>query len=493
MLSSRFLGLTSALLTLTFANPALASEPAEGEATDDAVEEGPADEDGSGAEASAGFSLSSKDGAEGRADAKGRGGDKDDKWINRWAPTKGMGEIGIYGGIFIPSKNHEIYDSTLFNPLSDRHEFNNLNLDFGLRGAYFPARFLGVEGEFGVMPVGMDGGGKGLTYTGRAHVVAQIARWSIVPFAVAGAGLLGLSSDSDASELGKDIDFGLHFGVGAKFYLNRSLMLRLDLRDIVSNKFGADDPFGANHLEVLLGLSYTFGRKKKEKAAPVAGPDDNDGDGILNPDDECIDVPGVSAYNGCPIPDTDGDGILDPDDKCVDVPGVAEYDGCPIPDTDGDGILDPDDKCVDKPENKNGYEDSDGCPDEIPEAVKAFTGVIEGIYFDTNKDTIKPASEKILKKALKVLKEFPEVKLKIAGHTDSRGDLEHNKDLSNRRAQSVKGWFEGHGLDGARFQTEGFGPDQPIETNDTKAGRAKNRRIEFSLTCFGVVIGRAHV
>jgi outer membrane protein OmpA-like peptidoglycan-associated protein len=477
----RILGITTALLTLGFANPVLAAGPAE-----DGSDEGEADstddegsDDGAGAEASGGFSLSTDSGVEGNAEGSARGGNKDDKWINRWAPTKGMGEVGIYGGLFIPSKNHELYDDSLFAPdFGSRHDYRSLNADIGLRAGYYPARFLGVEGEFGVMPVGIDGGGSGIAYTARAHAIAQLARWSITPFALAGVGMLGVSSDEDAANLGKDIDFGLHFGVGAKFYINRSFMVRLDLRDIVSNKAGADDPFGANHLEVLLGLSYTFGRKKQ--AAPE-GPNDSDGDGIMDPDDKCVDVPGVAEYDGCPIPDTDGDGILDPDDKCVDEPGTAEYEGCPVPDTDGDGILDPDDKCVDEPENKNDYQDSDGCPDEIPQAVKAFTGVIEGIYFDTNKDTIKPNSERILKKALKVLKDFPEVRLKISGHTDSRGDDDHNMDLSKRRAASVKSWFEGHGLDGSRFETDGYGPTQPIDSNETKAGRAKNRRIEFSL------------
>jgi len=58
-------------------------------------------------------------------------------------------------------------------------------------------------------------------------------------------------------------------------------------------------------------------------------------------------------------------------------------DGCPLRVTDGDGILDPDDKCVQEPETRDGYADPDGCPDEIPKAVAKFTGVIRGIFFAT--------------------------------------------------------------------------------------------------------------
>ncbi|MCH9683272.1 MAG: OmpA family protein, partial [Deltaproteobacteria bacterium] len=178
-------------------------------------------------------------------------------------------------------------------------------------------------------------------------------------------------------------------------------------------------------------------------------------------------------------PDTDGDGILDPDDACVDVPGVVEYKGCPIPDTDGDGILDPEDKCVTEPETFNGFDDEDGCPDEIPQEVKSFTGVIEGIYFDTNKDTIKAQSRAKLDKAAEVLTKFPTVKLEISGHTDSRGKPAHNTDLSRRRAESVKLYLIEHGVDASRLQTRGAGPDEPIADNRKKSGRAKNRRIEF--------------
>jgi len=75
----------------------------------------------------------------------------------------------------------------------------------------------------------------------------------------------------------------------------------------------------------------------------------------------------------------------------------------------------------------------------------------------------------------------PDVKLKILGHTDSKGDRAHNLDLSQRRALAVKKYLVDHGIDDARLTTDGFGPDKPIDSNDTKAGRANNRRIEFEL------------
>ena len=460
MSARKTLGISTALLTFAVAPLAQAGEP--------------------GAEAGGSISLSSDSGLDADADAdadatKNARGSNDVKWINRWAPEAMMGEVGIYGGVFLPSNKLELFKAIAGTPEQGFKPFKGLAPDIGIRAAFFPIKWVGAEVEGGVMPMKLDDGSdqRALGWTARAHVIGQLAKWSVTPFALAGVGALGVSSDDAA--VGNDVDFAIHFGVGAKAFINEYLAVRLDVRDVVGFKRGVGNALGSNNIEILLGLSYTFGRKPGEK---VEEPD-TDGDGVLDKDDQCVNVPG-DPPTGCPPEgpmDSDGDGILDADDKCPEVPGVAEYEGCPIPDTDGDGILDPDDKCVEEPETANGYEDSDGCPDEIPKAVAAFTGVIEGIYFDTNKDTIKPQSEKILKKALKVLKEFEGVRLKIDGHTDSRGDAAHNQDLSERRAASVKKWFESHGLDGSRFETAGFGPDSPIDSNDSRAGRADRKSV----------------
>ncbi|MFO7566348.1 MAG: OmpA family protein [Enhygromyxa sp.] len=71
--------------------------------------------------------------------------------------------------------------------------------------------------------------------------------------------------------------------------------------------------------------------------------------------------------------------------------------------------------------------------------------------------------------------------VEISGHTDNKGDHDRNVDLSRRRAESVKRYLVEHGVDEARIETVGHGPDKPIDSNDTKAGRANNRRIEFEI------------
>src|SRR5207248_8862565 len=120
----------------------------------------------------------------------------------------------------------------------------------------------------------------------------------------------------------------------------------------------------------------------------------------------------------------DGDGIPDAADKCPNEPedkdGFQDEDGCPDPDNDQDGVPDAQDKCPNQPETKNGYQDEDGCPDEIPQKVKQFTGVIQGINFKVNSADLLPNSNKTLDKAVAVLVEFPQLKLEIGGHTDDQ-------------------------------------------------------------------------
>ena len=449
----------------------------------------------------------------------------DEKWIRRCRPERNMFELGIFGGIIMPAsgilQKNEGGRHELFDPYKQQESIRALNAgtpgaeefykpygkvapEVGLRFAWYPLAFLGGEIEGGAMPTktvppagSSTASARATLFNFRGHIIAQIPFWRITPFVLVGGGMIGTSG-----ALGNDIDPSVHFGGGVKFYITHRFMMRLDARNVVAARLRVDNG-ATSYPEVLLGLSLTLNRPKKKGAPdkdsdgdgfldnvdacpvePGIAPDgcperDRDGDGFMDSQDACPDVPGI-APDGCPEKDRDGDGFLDSVDKCPDDPGV-EPDGCPIPDTDGDGILDPDDKCPTVPETKNGYQDEDGCPDEIPLQLAKFTGTIKGIYFDLDKDTIKPKSRPVLDRAVAVLQEFNTIRIEISGHTDSTGSVAYNKDLSGRRAASVKNYLVEHGIDAARIETRGAGPDEPVDTNKTAAGRAKNRRIEFTI------------
>ncbi|MCK6547294.1 hypothetical protein L6R52_15695 [Myxococcota bacterium] len=105
-----------------------------------------------------------------------------------------------------------------------------------------------------------------------------------------------------------------------------------------------------------------------EPVAAVITRSDRDGDGIVDDDDACPDEPGLADQRGCPPPrDADGDGLVDASDACAREPedkdGYQDDDGCPDPDNDADGITDAMDRCPGQPETVNGVDDGDGCPD----------------------------------------------------------------------------------------------------------------------------------
>lgn len=119
-------------------------------------------------------------------------------------------------------------------------------------------------------------------------------------------------------------------------------------------------------------------------------------------------------------------------------------------------------------------------PDTRSKLITEGKLVSYGIYFDVNKDVVKPESFGTLNDIAKTLKENPTVKIKIIGYTDSDGDDAKNLDLSKRRAASVKNALSGEfGIDGSLIQTDGKGESDPISPNTNTEGKAKNRRVEF--------------
>lgn len=176
--------------------------------------------------------------------------------------------------------------------------------------------------------------------------------------------------------------------------------------------------------------------------------------------------------------DPDGDGLVGSDDRCPLDPGPAELDGCP--DRDGDGIPDIEDACPDEP----GPAVLDGCPSDDPLALfeSGKISLRGAINFDTGKADVHRDSYRILDQVAEVLRSHAEVKkVRIEGHTDSAGSATFNRTLSQRRAAAVVNYLVGRGIDRSRLEAKGYGPEQPIAPNSTPLGRAKNRRVEFTI------------
>ncbi len=392
--------------------------------------------------------------------------------------------------------------------------------------------------------------------TFRAHLVAQLRAANpdnkLIPFVlVGGGGFTVVQTNSAGREndptqyIADDTDAAFYVGIGAKYRLTPRMGLRLDARLLFvpssENAIPPEMPDPSikkitEDFEALASFYMSFGGGART-AEPVDVPEDddpdkdgirgaadqcpsdpedkdafqdddgcsepdNDGDGLLDASDKCPtdaeDVDGFADDDGCPDPDNDGDGLNDGQDKCPAEPedkdNFQDEDGCPDPDNDGDGVLDAQDKCAADPETKNGFQDEDGCPDEIPQKLKQFTGVIKGINFKTGDATLLASSNKTLDSAVKVLQEFPDLKLEIQGHTDdvplkakTGAKYADNLSLSQGRADSVKAYFQSKGIDESRLTAKGYGDSMPAESPTglkgakLTAARAKNRRVEFKL------------
>ncbi|MGD8337621.1 MAG: OmpA family protein [Desulfobacterales bacterium] len=137
-----------------------------------------------------------------------------------------------------------------------------------------------------------------------------------------------------------------------------------------------------------------------------------------------------------------------------------------VGDSDGDGVLDDRDKCPNTPRGATVNED--GC--------WAYQGEI---FFDFDKADVKPEAFYILDEAATVLADNPNVNVEIQGYTDSIGSEDYNLGLSQRRAEAVERYLEDNGVNPAQISAKGYGEANPVAPNDTKEGRAKNRRVEF--------------
>ena len=123
---------------------------------------------------------------------------------------------------------------------------------------------------------------------------------------------------------------------------------------------------------------------------------------------------------------------------------------------------------------------AESAPDFSKTILASGRFVTHAILFDTDSDRIKPESAPAIRQIARALETNPSLKLLVEGHTDSTGTAEKNLDLSKRRAEAVKAVLAAQfGVEAGRLSAAGLGATKPLDSNDTPAGRAQNRRVEF--------------
>ncbi len=400
---------------------------------------------------------------------------------------------------------------------------------------FFPSRTMGVFGLRGLGYYGQLNGsgsyannsayptipeyfteiaslGAGLTYTINASEI-------FYPYAFLGANYLYFNpKDIDGNELPRNMDnsygniaWSIIGELGSRFFVSNSISINLafnynylpidnleDVDNSISNGTQKDIFFTAR-----AGISFYFG-----------GTLDTDNDGVEDKNDLCPDTPPNVKVDkfGCPV-DIDKDGVPDYLDKCNNTPKniSVDLDGCPL-DIDQDGVPDYLDLCNDTPmkvavDSRGCPIDSDedgvpdykdlctntpvgtevnkwGCPidEEVVEPITKTEFVLNGgVNFEIGKAELLPSAFPELDKVLKVMRDYPETKWKIEGHTDITGSQKLNRDLSINRAKSVYNYFVSSGISSGRLSYNGYGSDYPIADNTTETGKALNRRVAIVL------------
>jgi outer membrane protein OmpA-like peptidoglycan-associated protein len=388
----------------------------------------------------------------------------------------------------------------LSSPQSD--EFG-LGLTGRLRVGFRPVRALGIH----LAVEGSSWSPKDpLTLSGNAWTFGGGLR--LTPFSFGRGGRPFLDLDAGAAITGNSPEtrtrFAFGVGLGWLFPIGSVFALGPEVR--YGHVLGTTDDNNANRGDAMYwnaGLALELHFPGERPAAPPPPPPppppaDTDGDGILDPDDRCVNEPETrndfQDTDGCPDnPDTDGDGIPDTADRCINEPedrdGYLDEDGCPDPDNDSDGIPDTADRCPMQAEVINQFEDTDGCPDEAPAAAVVTSEAItinQSVFFDTDRATIQARSHAILDLVVAALREHPEIaRIRIEGNADDTGDAHHNLTLSRDRARAVMRYLQTAGIAARRMTAVGNGSTRPAMQGETDEAHARNRRVEFVIVTGG--------
>lgn len=287
-----------------------------------------------------------------------------------------------------------------------------------------------------------------------ADLVLPLFSGPVKPFLLAGPGALyeELGTSNDRYKFSPY----LNYGAGVLFKFTNHLAARVEGRYL--QDFNSKSYPGINRLgdyRVNAGLQYSFYTPPPPPPPKAVAP------------------PPPPPPPPAPPADSDKDGVPDSRDQCPNTPAGVKVDekGCPL-DSDGDGVADYLDQC---PGTPKGFKvDSTGC-------IIEQTVILRSVNFETNKDTLTSEAKDSLDLVAAGLASQPKLTVQIDGHTDSKGSPAYNLRLSKKRAESVRTYLIGKGVDGSRLAAEGYGEKKPIASNDTEAGRAENRRVEFQV------------
>jgi outer membrane protein OmpA-like peptidoglycan-associated protein len=294
----------------------------------------------------------------------------------------------------------------------------------------------------------------------------------VEPFVMIGGGA-PIAFSSARKTFNSGISGEGYVGAGVRFNTQKGFVLRMDARFAMLP--AAEEKLLTYEGDVTLGIELDLGAKRPRRTTEVI----------------------VAA----PPPDKDGDGIVDANDKCPgrpeDTDGFEDADGCPDIDNDNDRVLDIADKCPTEMETLNGYMDDDGCSDSLPPEIGDLRGTIEGLIYADGETVVHDSAQKSLQNIATLMIDHPSIKIILVGHTDDREAAAFAEkpaegqpppdiasiatDLSRARAEAVRQALVTLGVPSGRMVVDGVGAEEPVTDNSTPKGRLANRRVELKL------------
>lgn len=386
-------------------------------------------------------------------------------------------EVGVMAG----AKFYSTDGALSRDGLTDEQTALSHSGTFGLRLGFLPISRLALEAEIGISPTAMRGD---LTFPSgvrlasaqvavvplRAHLLINIATGKVRPFVLLGGGG-HLSAPLSPGIVRTDAKGVLHAGAGLAFDIRPSWGLRLDGRFLLAEGQSAVfTPEG----EVLAAVFGRFGAAPPPAAPPppaAAPPPEAAPPPATAPPPGIAPPAAVTPAPPTPPPavpappaalDSDSDGVIDTVDRCPMHPGPAANMGCPI-ELSAPAVPVPSQSAT-----------------EPPPAHKALAAAAKSISFEASSAILTASSLKELDQTVQILRDNPALKIEIAGHTDTSGDPQQNRQISQQRAEAVMKYLIDHGITADRLRAQGYGPDRPRTTNATPEGRAQNRRVEFN-------------
>ena len=378
-------------------------------------------------------------------------------------------QLGVWFGprLFSSNSNLGYVDGAAF------HETLANSIELGVRVArpFFP--WLVPELELAMSPTHSQADGTPVTASVFYVEPRLQLRFELMPgkrvqpFVVVG-GAAAISASSARMTYDSSVLGEGYVGGGVRIDTGKGLTFRIDAR--VSIVPSIDDSVTVEG-ELGLGLEVHIGEHHAPKPVVHVEVSDCDGDGIPDDKDQCPD-------------------------RAEDKDGFEDADGCPDIDNDRDRVLDIADKCPNVPETYNGFEDEDGCPDTVPADVDELKGTVEGLIYADGETAVRDSADAPLKKIAATMARHKGIRVILIGHTDDReakqfatppakGDpppdlTQVNEDLS-ARADAVRIELEKLGVAAGRIDVEGQGAENPVGDNETPRGRLANRRVEIKL------------